>query len=105
MNNLQIITTGLLIMSTLISLATEAVKKILTEYNKTYRANTLSGVIALVLSTIAAVCYVVTTGTAFTSQVIVWSVMFVFASWLCAMVGYDKVIQTIGQFKGEVTDK
>lgn len=105
MNNLQMVTTGLLMMSTLISLVTEAVKKILSEYNKTYRANTLTGVVALVLSTIAAVCYVVMTGTAFTSQVVVWIIMFVFASWLCAMVGYDKVTQTIGQFKGDTNSK
>ncbi len=105
MNNLQIITTGLLIMSTLVSLVTEAAKKILTEYNKTYHANTLSGVVALVLSTAAAVCYVVMAGIAFTSQTVVWIIMFVFASWLCAMVGYDKVIQTIGQFKSGVNDK
>lgn len=104
MNNMQFFMTGLVVVSALIGLATEAVKKIMTEYNKTYRANTLAGIISLVLSTVIGVCYVVVTGAAFTAQVVVGIVTFVFMSWLCAMVGYDKVIQTIAQFKDEVND-
>lgn len=104
MNNLQIFMTGLVVVSALISLVTEAVKKILTEYNKTYYANTLAGVVALVMSTAVGVCYAVMTGIAFTGQVVVGIITFVFMSWLCAMVGYDKVVQTISQFKNEVND-
>lgn len=105
MNNLQVFTTGLLIVSAMISLVTEAVKKILAEHNKTYHANTLAGVVALVLSTAIGACYVVMAGIAFSAQVVVGIITFVFMSWLCAMVGYDKVIQTIAQFKNEVDDK
>ena len=104
MSNLQIFTTGLVVVSALISLVTEAVKNILTEHNKTYHANTLAGTVALVMSTAIGVAYVVMTGIAFSAQVIVGIVTFAFMSWLCAMVGYDKVIQTIAQFKNEVND-
>ena len=104
MSNIQIFMTGLLVVSALIGLVTEAVKKILTEYNKSYHANTLAGIISLVLSTAVGVCYIVVTGSVFTAQVVVGIVTFVFMSWLCAMVGYDKVIQTIAQFKNEVDD-
>lgn len=104
MNNMQFFMTGLVVMSAMVGLATEAVKKILTEYNKTYHANTLAGIVSLVLSTAVGICYVVVTGGVFTAQVIVGIVAFVVMSWLCAMVGYDKVIQTIAQFKDEVND-
>lgn len=90
---------GLLTTSTFTVLATEAVKKVLTEHDKSYRANTLAGIVSVVLS--AAICagYVIFTGCGFTSQVIVCLIAQMFMSWLCAMVGYDKVIQAISQFK------
>lgn len=90
---------GLLITSILTGLATEAVKKILTEHNVTYRANTLAGLIALALSIAIGTGYVVLNDTVFTSQIAVCLVAQVFMSWLCAMVGYDKVVQAISQFK------
>lgn len=95
----EIFLLGLLLTSTLTVLVTEAVKKIFTEHNLLYRANTLAGGIATILS--AAICagYIVITNSGFTSQVIVCFIAQVFMSWLCAMVGYDKVIQAISQFK------
>ena len=101
MNNLHYFTTGLFIVSALVGLITEAVKKIMTEYNKTYSANTLAGIVAFVLSSAVGVVYVIYTGGAFTIPVVVDIVVFVIASWLCAMLGYDKVIQTLSQFKKE----
>jgi hypothetical protein len=89
---------GLLIISTLTGLVTEAVKKIMTEHNVTYRANTLAGLVAFILSIVIGVCYTIVTGAGFTSQTIVCIVAHVFMSWLCAMIGYDKVIQAISQF-------
>lgn len=90
---------GLLITSVLTGLATEAVKKVLAEHNVGYRANTLAGLIAFILSAAIGSGYVVLAGIGFTTQVIVCLIAQVFMSWLCAMVGYDKVIQAISQFK------
>lgn len=90
---------GLLIVSTLTGLVTEAVKKTLTEFNKSYKANTLAGVVATIMSAAVGVSYIVLTNSTFTSQIIVYLVAMIFMSWLCAMVGYDKVIQAISQFK------
>lgn len=90
---------GLLIVSTLTGLTTEAVKKILTEHNVEYRANTLAGIVAFVLSLALGTGYVILSDITFTAQVVVCVIAETFMSWLCAMVGYDKVIQTIGQFK------
>ena len=105
MINFEVFLLGLLVTSTFTALVTEAVKKILVERNVTYRANTLAGIVALLLS--AAICggYIVLTGIAFTSQTLVCLIAQVFMSWLCAMVGYDKVIQAISQFKMEKDDE
>lgn len=90
---------GLLVISTLTGLATEALKKVMTEHNKTYCANTLAGVVSTVLSIFIGVGYVIITGLTFTAQVGICIIGLVFMSWLCAMVGYDKVIQAVSQFK------
>lgn len=103
MNNVQIFATGLVVVSAVVGLTTEAVKKVLDEHNVKYYANTLAGIVSLVVATLAGIAYVVFTGAAFTASMIVGIVAFVFMSWLCAMVGYDKVIQTIAQFKKEDT--
>lgn len=99
MINFQMFLLGLLISSTITSLATEAVKKVLIEKNKTYHANILAGIVALIVSALIGVGYVLLIAIPFTTQVIVTIVALVLLSWLCAMVGYDKVIQAIGQFK------
>lgn len=104
MVNTETFMLGLLIVSTLTGLVTEAIKKILSERGITYYANTLAGVIATVLSAAIGVGYVVLTGVGFTAQTIVGIIMMVFVSWLCSMVGYDKVIQAIKQFRTDGKD-
>lgn len=95
----EIFLIGLLAVSTLTSLVTEAIKKILNEKNVAYSANTLAGVVAAALSLLIGIGYVVIASVAFTAQVIVCIIALIFMGWLCAMVGYDKVIQVITSFK------
>lgn len=95
----EIFMLGLLITSVFTGLVTEAIKKIMDEHNKIYRANTLAGLVAFVLSATIGAGYIVMHGVDFTSQVVVCLIAQAFMSWLCAMVGYDKVIQAISQFK------
>lgn len=90
---------GLLVISTLTSLVTEAVKKVMVEHNQTYHSNTLAGVVSVVLSVAVGVAYMLFNGIAFNVSSIVFIFMTMFMSWLCAMVGYDKVMQAISQFK------
>lgn len=99
MISLETFLLGLMISSTLTSLVTEALKKMLAEGNVAYKANTLAGIVALILSAAIGVTYVLFTGGAFATQTIICIIALIFMSWLCAMVGYDKVIQAIGQFK------
>lgn len=99
MINFEIFLLGLLVTSTLTALVTEAVKKIMTEHNIEYRANTLAGIVSTVLSAALCVGYIVIANIGFTSQIVVYLIAQIFMSWLCAMIGYDKVIQAISQFK------
>ena len=97
--SMEIFLMGLLIVSTLTGLVTEAVKSLLAEYGVNYYANTLVGIISIIVAAAVATAYVVVTGTLITASVVVCVVALVLLSWLCAMVGYDKVIQAISQFK------
>jgi hypothetical protein len=81
-----------MIVSTLTGLVVEAVKKILVEHNVAYQANTLAGIVSAILSAAIGIGYIVFSGTEFTAKIIVCIIAMVFMSWLCSMVGYDKVV-------------
>lgn len=95
----------LLVISTLTGLATEGLKKVLQEHNKSYHANTLAGAVSTVLSIFVGAGYVIVTDQTFTTQNIMCLIALIFMSWLCAMLGYDKVIQSISQFKTSKGDE
>lgn len=90
----------LLIVSTLTGLVTEAVKKWLQERNKNYYANALAGYVAVVMSIAVGVAYIILAQASLNAQMAVYLIALVFLSWLSAMVGYDKVVQAISQFRG-----
>ena len=97
--NLEIFLLGLLIVSTLTGLVTEAIKKWLDERGKKYYSNALAGYVAVGLSIAVGAAYMVLTETAINAQMAVYLIALIFLSWLSAMVGYDKVMQAISQFK------
>lgn len=97
--NIEIILVGLLIVSTLTGLTVEGIKKLLDESGKTYKSNLLAGSVSLILSVAVGCGYVIFNGTAWNQQTIICIICLVFLSWLCSMVGYDKVLQTITQIK------
>lgn len=99
MITLDIFLLGLLLISTLTGLVTEACKIILMEHNVTYHANTLAGLVAFFLSSSIGVGYIAWTSVGFMTHSIISLIALIVMSWLCAMVGYDKVIQAISQFK------
>ena len=99
MISFEIFLMGLLVVSIFTGLVTEAVKILLNENKIAYKANTLTGLIALLLSTAIGIGYVYFNSITFTAPIIVSLVALAFMSWLCAMVGYDKVVQAVSQFK------
>jgi len=90
---------GLLVCSTLTGLLTEAVKKLCEEHGFSYYANTLAGIDAAVVSVLVGMGYVLYVGIPVTTQVVICLVALILLSWVGAMVGYDKVIQAVSQFK------
>lgn len=96
---LDIFLLGLLIVSTLTGLFTEGIKKWLQERNKTYYSNALAGYVAVGLSVFVGVAYVILAEATLNAQMAVYLIALMLLSWLSAMVGYDKVIQAISQFK------
>lgn len=96
----EIFLLGLLLVSILTGLFTEAVKGWLRERDVGYYSNALAGYIAVILSILVSVGYLILTETAFNAKMAVYLISMMLLSWLGAMVGYDKVIQAISQFEG-----
>lgn len=82
------------------SLITQAVKKLLDENNIKYASNTLAGIIAIITSLLISVGYIIIYHIIFSPVILVYIIALMILSWLCAMLGYDKVMQTISQLKG-----
>lgn len=95
----EIFLAGLMIVSVLTGLFTEGIKKWFTERGKKFYCNALAGWVAVGLSVLVSVGYLVLTETAFNAKMAVCLIALMLLSWLSAMVGYDKVIQAITQFK------
>lgn len=89
----------LLVTSVLCSLTVEALKKMLEGKKIVNEANILAGVVSVILSLAIGICYCITTNTAFNPTIVISIIALIFLSWLCAMLGYDKVMQTIKQIK------
>ena len=80
----------LLVVSTLTSLSVQALKAVLDEQGWSYASNTLAGAAAIVLGIAAGII---------AGLGIPGVIALVFLSWLCAMLGYDKVKQALEQIK------
>lgn len=89
----------LMIVSIFTGLFTEAIKKTLDEFKKTYHSNFLAGIVAVVLSDLVGIGYAIAVDAQITDKMMVYLIALVLLSWLSAMVGYDKVLQAIEQFR------
>ena len=99
MMSLEVFLLGLPIVSTLTGLFKEAIKKWLDERGTNYYSNALSGYVAIGLSIAVGIAYIILVGAVLNAQTAVYLIALILLSWLCAMVGYDKVMQAIAQFK------
>ena len=99
MMGMEFFLTLLIGVSVFTALVTEAIKKIMDEAGKVYKSNILAGVVSVVLSVLVGAGYMVMTEAQINDKMAVILIALVLLSWLCAMVGYDKVIQAISQIK------
>lgn len=89
---------ALALISAMTTLTVEALKKLLGDTIKSY--NLLAAIVAIVLTILVSVGYLIYTGTPFTAQIGVIMAALVFLSFLSSTVGYDKVMQMIKQIIG-----
>ena len=87
----------LLIISVLVGLTVEAIKVL--KDDKERATNLTAGITSVVISIIVGVFYCILANVTFNAQIVIYLIALVFLSWLCAMLGYDKVIQTLKQIK------
>lgn len=91
--------TLLVILAVVVSLLTQAVKKFLDDAKKSYSSNVVVLVISIIVGLGGTALVYVFMGITFTPPNIVCMVLMAVAVWVGAMIGYDKVLQTIEQFK------
>ena len=95
--SIQVFLTMLLACSILTSLTVEGIKKMVSDFKAKYSANIVTAIVAVVLAVAMSVGYYLYKGLTFDTVFALMLVSLVFLSWLCAMVGYDKVMQGISQ--------
>lgn len=86
--------------SVLTTLFVEGIKKFTMDFKYTPSPNILAGVVAILLSVFFSVAYCVFMETTLSAQLIIIFTALALLSWLCAMIGYDKVMQALMQIKG-----
>lgn len=83
------------------SLATEAVKKLLDSMQIVYASNIVVLILAIFIGCVGTASFYVFQGIAWTTTNALCVFLMICANWMCSMVGYDKVMQAITQFKGQ----
>jgi len=89
----------MLIVSMITGWVTEGIKILLRERNKTYHANALAGGVAVSISIFVWGCYIIIVEASFNAKMVVYLIALILLSWLASMLGYDKIVQGITQFK------
>lgn len=97
--NIALFITLITVFSAITSLFTECAKKLLNERHLSYSSNIITFVIACVVGIGGTGIYYTLNGIPFTGSNIVCMLLMGLAVSVGATVGYDKVIQTIAQFK------
>ena len=88
--------------SVITSVFTEGCKKLLDETTISYSSNVLAFIVACVVGIGGTSVYYVLNSIEFSIVNIVFMILMGLATSIGAMVGYDKVIQTIGQLKNKI---
>lgn len=86
-------------MAVAVSLLTEAVKKFFEGSKFTYSSNMVVLILSIVVGVVGTAIAYVSLGIAFTPPNIICMLLMAVAVWVGSMIGYDKVIQMMEQFK------
>ena len=78
-------------------LVTQAVKKIFDDMEWVYCSNILAGIVSVVISGFVCYAHAMFSNVIFNEVIAITYIALIVMSWVCAMVGYDKVVQTVKQ--------
>ena len=93
--NITFFVSALAIIAATTALTVEGIKNILKSVKKDCNATVLAAIVSIILAIGASIGYIIYTATAVTAPLIVLIIAFAFLSFLCATVGYDKVMKEI----------
>ena len=93
------LTTALLIVSLLTNATVEGIKKLLNGTNINYSSNLLAAITSMAIALAASSIYLIMNDISFTVKVGVEVIVLTYLSFLTSTVGYDKVVQMIGQIR------
>lgn len=85
----------LMLCSLLTGLITEAIKKMV----NVDKPNILAAIVSVVVGIAVPCGYIILNNLAFDTTAILYIISIVTLSWLCSMLGFDKVVQTLNQLK------
>ena len=97
----EVFMTMLFAVSVVNSLLTEAVKQVFDEFEKTYSSNIIAGIVSVVVGGFICYSHAMFSGVEPNHLLFITYIAFVVMSWVCAMVGYDKVMQAVKQITGK----
>ena len=93
------LTTALLIVSLLTNATVEGIKKLLNGANINYSSNLLAAITSMAIALAVSSIYLIMNDISFTVKVGVEVIVLTYLSFLTSTVGYDKVVQMIGQIR------
>ncbi len=85
----------LMLCSVLTGLVVEAVKKMV----KVKKPNITAAIVSVIVGAVIPIMYIVYNSLAFDTTAILYIISLIVLSWLCSMLGYEKVVQTLVQTK------
>lgn len=96
---ISFLTGALLATSILTNLTVEGIKKLLNGTNAKYSSNVLAVITSVIIALALSCAYIVMNDILLTAKVCVEIIVLMYLCFLTATVGYDKVVQMIGQIK------
>lgn len=98
---ISFLTTALMIVSVATNLTVEGVKKLFDEANVKYSSNLLAAIVSVIIAAAISCGYLILNSISFDPKVAVQIVVLMYLSFLTSTVGYDKIVQTLEQFKNK----
>lgn len=101
MTNSGFLMGALALISALTGLTVEGMKKVLDERKVEYKSTALAVYTAFGITVVGSLLYIIYNSIPITPQVVVIVIALAFLSFLCATVGYDKVVKVLGGKHGK----